>query len=412
MAKKKPDSKQRMTLGQAWSWLILVALVLGFSFDMPGLLALGAMLAIVLLGAWLWNRFALRNFVYRRKLDYSRAFPGEEVGVELQVANEKLLPLSWLQITDFWPMAIGPSDERLIMPSHREEEGEISLVMVLPSFARIKRRMRLLFRKRGVYRLGPAAAESGDPFGIFRTRRSFPDRERVVVFPQIQPLQQLQLHSNDPFGARSSKRQLFEDLSQPIGIRGYQSGDSFRRIHWPATARTGELQSRVYQPITGLDLVICLNVLTMEHQWMGIRPRLFEELVSVAASLATLTYEQGYRVGLISNGMLANSGQRLMVRPGRHPRHHATLLESLAGITPIITAPFERFLLDQAPHLEYGSSMLVVTALTPAGLAEALVRLKERTRRTTLISLAEQAPEPVYGVEIVHWPNGPDGKGR
>ncbi len=135
-----------------------------------------------------------------------------------------------------------------------------------------------------------------------------------------------------------SHRRLYEDNCQPMGVRAYQSGDGFKRIHWPATARIGELQSRVYQPVSGLDMIICLNVATFEPQWMGIEPEKIEALVSIAASVARKAYEQGYRVGLVSNSAIAQSGKPFRINPGRSPNQIPLILEALAGITPIVCA--------------------------------------------------------------------------
>jgi uncharacterized protein (DUF58 family) len=228
--------------------------------------------------------------------------------------------------------------------------------------------------------------------------------DRVVVFPEVRPVQELGLRADDPFGRRRSPQQLFQDNNQPVGIRDYRPGDSFRRIHWPATARVGALQSRVYQPVSGHDLIVCLNVTTLADHWMSGRQGLLEELVRMAASMVSKAVEEGYRVGLVSNGSIAHGGRPFRIMPGRSRQHLPHLLEALAGLTPIVTTPFDRFLLSQAPHLQYGSTLIVLTAITSPALVEVLIRLRERTRRSLLISLAEEAPPFVPGVQTVHRP--------
>ncbi len=68
------------------------------------------------------------------------------------------------------------------------------------------------------------------------------------------------------------------------------------------------------------------------------------------------------------------------------------LLECLAGLTPIVRAPFAAYLLSEAPTLAYGSTLMVVTALTPPSILEALLQLRAHGRRARLISLAEDRP--------------------
>jgi len=384
-------------------------LTVGYLLHTPGLLAVAGLMGIVLVAAGLWNRAALRSLSYQRRLHFRRAFPGEKVPLDIRVENRKLLPLAWLRTRDRWPMSIAPEDEASLAPSPVPGEGLLGMVLVMRGFERIRRHNELVFRKRGVYSVGPASASSGDPFGLFQREAIVQEAERVVVFPELVPLKELGLPADDPFGGRRSRRRLYEDSSQSIGVREYRAQDGFRRIHWSATARTGRLQTRVYQPVSGLDLLICLNAATYERHWEGTRPKLFEALLGTAASLATQAFSDGFRVGLISNGSIAHADRPFRIPPSRAREHLPRLLEALAGLTPLITVRFERYLLAQAPRLEYGSSLLVVSAVTTPMLSEALLRLRARCRRTTLVSLAEEPPTWIPGVEIFHRPFLADG---
>ncbi len=379
-------------------------LAAGYLLHSNGLLAVAALMGVIWVVAALWTRSSLRSFTYQRRLRYHRSFGGETVPLEVRLENSKLLPLAWLRTSDRWPLAVAPGDETVLAPSPVPGEGGLNLVLVMRGFERIRRPYELLFRKRGIYELGPCTAESGDPFGLFRTEAVAQPAERVVVFPEVRPLHELGLPPDDPFGERRSRRRLFEDSSQSMGVRDYQPGDSFRRIHWAGTARTGRLQSRVYQAVSGLDLIVCLNAATFERHWEGTQPRLFEALLRTTASVVNEAFALGYRVGLISNGCIAHSDRPFRIPPGRSRGQLPRLLEALAGLTPLVTVPFERFLLAQAPQLEYGSSLLVVTSLTSPALAETLVRLRCRCRRTTLISMAEEPPPVIPGVATFHQP--------
>lgn len=394
----------RVTLSEAWIRLTVFLLILGYLLGSIGVLALAGMMGVVLLSSWLWNREALRQVRYTRRLQYRRAFPGESVGVEIQVENRKLFPLAWLRSVDPWPYDVSPADPAFSEEGEGAVEGTLSLVLVMRGFAKVRRSFDLLFRTRGLYRVGPVELRSGDPFGLFHTEHVGEKQEQLVVFPEVRSMRELGLRAEDPFGVRTSQRRLFEDVTQPIGVRDYQPRDGFRRIHWPATARTGELQSRVFQPVSGADLIVCLNVTTLARYWMGYLPEMLEGLVETAASLILESYEQGYRVGLLSNGAVARGAQPFRIPPGRSPRHLPQILELLAALTPFVSVPFEQFLLHQAPHLEYGSTLLVVTGVTPPELLEALLRLRARTRRCVIFSLAEEPPPFIPGVDVIHRP--------
>ena len=393
-----------MNGSQRWIRLIIIFLALGFLFDNAGLLALSGMLAAVLGIAWLWNRYSLERIVYLRRLHFHRGFPGERVDCQLSVENQKILPLGWLETEDRWPLGVAPEDEEQLVISLDSEIGSLRQLLTMRGFHKIKRQVKLLLRHRGVFILGPVESASGDPFGFFESRKRIENRQRVVVYPELVPINELSLSPDDPFGLTQTRRRLYMDPTRPIGVRDYRPGDDFRQIHWPATARVGDLQTRVFQPISGLDLVICMNVATFEPHWRGVRPGLLEALISTSATLAYQSFHNGYRVGLISNGGMAHAGRMFRVPPGRSPKHLPHLLEALASITPIVSGPFDRFLLSEAPHLEYGSTLVVVTGVMLKSLGEALMKLKARSRKVLLVTLTEDKPESLPNIEIIHHP--------
>jgi uncharacterized protein (DUF58 family) len=393
-----------MHVSQRWIRIVLIFLTLGFLFDLIGLLALSGMLTAVIGIAWLWNRYSLERIVYSRRLHFNRGFPGEDVECELSVENRKILPLGWLETEDRWPWGVAPEDEELLVSSHDSEVGSLRQLFTMRGFHRIKRQVKLLLRNRGVFMLGPVASKSGDPFGFFESTKRIENRQRVVVYPELLSLNELNLNPDDPFGLTQTRRRLYEDATRPIGVRDYRPEDGFRQIHWPATARVGDLQTRVFQPISGLDLVICMNVASFEPHWRGVRPGLLETLLSTSATLAYQSFLNGYRVGLISNGGMAHAGRTFKVPPGRSPKHLPHLLEALASITPVVSGPFDRFLLSEAPHLEYGSTLVIVTGVMLKSLSDALIKLKARSRKVLLVALTEIKPEPIPNIEIIHLP--------
>ena len=282
--------------------------------------------------------------------------------------------------------------------------GYLDHVFSLRWYEKSRREYQLLFRKRGIYQVGPAQIESGDLFGIFHNRQVGFPAGRLTVFPEQLSLEALNIPANNPFGDIATRRRIMEDPNRPIGVREYHPEDGFRRVHWPATARTGQLQVKIFQPTSASVLVLCLNVSTQERYWEGVYPELLEHLLSVAATYLLFALEKGYRVGLVANGCLVNSDQPFRIPPGRSPEHPAYLLEALAGISPVVVAPFERFLMREIPRVSYGAGLLILTAVVTSGLVETVARLKRHERQITLISLEEQSPPSIPGIRVIHQP--------
>ena len=81
----------------------------------------------------------------------------------------------------------------------------------------------------------------------------------VLVYPEVIPLEGFDIASRRPIGEVRMSHRLFEDPTRIAGVRGYQSGDPLNRIHWRATARTGALHSKIYEPSTVAGATILLD---------------------------------------------------------------------------------------------------------------------------------------------------------
>ncbi len=387
-----------------WVFLILVLLV-GMLFKIPLLAGAAIILLLISFLAVWWMRKALVGLDYRRRLVYRRGYPGEEIPMLAEIENRKFLPLSWVEVDDPLPLAIAPREEDLLQPSHIVDMGVLVNYFSLRWYERKRYRYSLLLRKRGVYPIGPARIQSGDLFGLFETQTTDEfNVDYVTVFPEPLSIQVLQLPSDDPLGERKARRRLYEDPNLVMGVRDYQPNDDFRRVHWPYTARTGQLQVKVYQPVSTRVMVVCLNASTMVNYWEGMLPDLLEHTLRVTAALLQQGLEDGYQVGLVSNGCLAHADRPFRVPPGRSAGQLAHLLTALAGVTMFVSGPFDRFLRSEAMRLPYGAHLVIITGILYPALNETIIRLKNRGWRLTVISFDQQPLPKIPGIHAIHLP--------
>ena len=385
-------------LSDAWIALALLILIAGvIDGRNPALIALGMVLMIVLGAGTIWKNLALVGVIYRRSFDRTHVFPGEPVEMTITVTNHKRLPLTWLRFQDSLP--VSPETENVLMRSLGETTDVYLLVNSFSMHAReeVQRHTTFRFQSRGFYRLGPTIYQSGDIFTLFRVEREYENRDTLVVYPRIYPLQELGLPAKEPFGDLKILRSLFTDPIRTRGVRDYQPQDRFRDVHWKATARRGELQTKVYDPSTSMTLAVFLNVATMPRHWMGFYPEVMERTVSVAASVASYGTEQGWGVGLYANGAFPNSDQSIRVPPGRSPDQLSHVLEALAAVTEFATSAIEVMLLRQSPNLPWAATIVLVTAVVTDEIMVALLRLQEAGRRVFLLSLADDPPPAELG---------------
>ena len=399
------DVSKDTQFSEAWLMLALLLTGAGLLLNYNFLLAAAMALFVVAGVAWAWNELSLYGLHYERSLSEVRAFLGETVQLTLEVRNQKFLPLTWLQVVDVMPASL-PVDDSPVTPNPLNNLGEFSSFWTVSAFQRLTRQFTVHCTQRGFHAYGPATITTGDAFGMFNRRAKLPKRQRLIIYPRLYSVAELRLPAKNPFGQRGAKDRLFEDPFRTAGIREWQPADGLRRVHWKATARQQQMQSRVYEPSKEPQVLVFLNVATLTRHWLGSIPELFERAISVAGSLAALSAEMRLPVGLIANGLLPGSDQPLRLLPGRSPDQLVHILELLAAVTPYASRPVEELLLHEAPRLPWGATLLVVSAIAHDGLLAVLLELQRAGRQVVLFTLAEEPPrQQLPGILVYHLPH-------
>ncbi len=400
------DYSKETQFNETWVALAILLTIFGFVFRQGNLMLVAVLLLTIVSVAWLWNKLVLRGLQYERIFSERRAFQGETLELTLRVSNRKLLPVGWLQVEDQFPLDVPLLDEELTTSQSSSTVGHLVTTFSLRWYQRVSRRYRIHCPKRGFYRFGPAHLKSGDLFGLFSQEGWEKGEDWLIVYPKVVPIAELGLLSKEPFGETKARQHIFEDPMRTIGVRDYQPGDSFKHIHWKATARQHRLQTRVYEPTTSYNLVVFLNVATFPKHWQGIDPVLLERTISVAASIASYATEQRYIVGVIANGSVPHSDQPIKVLPSRDPKQLARILEALAAVTGFATSSIEKLLLEESPKLPWGATLVIVTGVVTEELLATLLRLRDVGRRLVLVSLDDKPlRQELEGILCYHLPD-------
>jgi uncharacterized protein (DUF58 family) len=272
------------------------------------LLAIGLVLKLgllvyamyVLLGVLLLSRFFTRTWT--EKIVASRHCDGEifEIGgsaeVTVEIENQGPLSVPWLLIEDSLPR------EALIQMPHRikVEGGRLMLTRLARGEVETLN-YTVTFLMRGYYQLGPVLLETGDVFGLHRRFRVAGEPHFALVLPKVLPLQGYNLASRRPLGEIRVVHRLFEDPTRLAGVRPYHQGDPLNRIHWRATARTGEIHSRLFETSRVAGATFLLDFHAQSFQGAGGSVSAELAIVTVA-SLANAVFLMGQQIGFVSNG--------------------------------------------------------------------------------------------------------------
>ena len=137
--------------------------------------------------------------------------------------------------------------------------------------------------RRGELRFESVTLGRPEPLGLMKSLRRFALRESLVVMPRTYPVAPLTLPGNrrlQPGGVAFAGH--IGDAEEFVSLRDYRAGDTPRRIHWKAWARTGRLVIKEYQDEFFVRHALLLDTFP-ERDTLA-----FESAVSLAASLVMM----------------------------------------------------------------------------------------------------------------------------
>jgi len=194
--------------------------------------------------------------------------------------------------------------------------GDNSRLAVLMPGRSVTFRYTLTFPNRGYHRIGPMIMETGDLFGLQKRFRTGKQQEYVAVLPTIAYIDTFNVASKRPQGPVKASNKIYEDPTRLAGIREYELGDPMNRIDWKASARTGDLYTKIYEPssVQGATLILDLHA----DSYVPKDAKRRQELaITTAASMAYLLQISGEQLGLLTNGLDAAELARYEVEAHR-----------------------------------------------------------------------------------------------
>ncbi len=366
----------------------LVVAFLAAIYHITPLLALAVSFVALGTGSWLWSRQSLRGLSFKAALNQTRAFPDEAVDLTLELANDKWLPLTWLEIEQELPWRLVTGVLRASSPYSRER---LRWTTSVSGRQRIKWVHRVECKARGEYRLGPVRLRSGDIFGLYPREAVLPCFEQLLVYPRIIPVDKLNLPMKQLVGERSAPRSIYEDSSRTMGTRDYHHGDPLKRIHWKASARCSQLRTRQYESTTDLSLLLILDVQSFCQQ-EGEDVEAFELAVSTAASLA---YEADRERSLV--GLMANSVPEIRIPVSAGRDHLLVTLEALARIEPRSRLSLHQYLGKDVVNLPLGATLLIIARGPSSSLSGMVQELSRRGHSVLPLTIRGDTSEPDIG---------------
>ena len=310
--------------------------------------------------------------------------------------------------------------------------GRLALARLAPGETKVLS-YQVEFLMRGYYQVGPLLAETGDVFGLHRRFRLMTEPHFALVLPKVLPLEGYSLSSRRPIGEIRLTHRLFEDPTRVAGVRPFQQGDPLNRIHWRASARCGQLQSRAYESSCVAGATFLLDFHT--RSFAGPAAAGSAELAVVTvASVANAVYLMGQQIGLVTNGRdaadrirqegwraefltrkdakrragetAANTRLRpIVLEPRRGENQFAEILATLARLEHTDGLDFTAVVREASSKISRDTTAVAVLGDVTPETAAALGNLRRRGLPVTALVVAfDMAPVP-------DWAQPPDWAG-
>ncbi|NLY52785.1 MAG: DUF58 domain-containing protein [Firmicutes bacterium] len=386
-----------------WKLYLILLTALALFFPARGIFIIFYTLAVIYWGAGRLLKYAFERVEVTRSAQRTRLFPGDLGEISLTFRNPTWIPVAWLSGYEHLPVAL---------ESGRAKRWVISLGPLASAAASYS----ITGSQRGVYTVGPLDISAGEPLGLYQFSRTIRTSHDIVVYPRIYSLPELGLPSKLPYGNIPTKQPIFPDPARITGVRGYQPGDSRQSIHWKLSARTGELQVKLFQHTVAVDTVLFLNLNEADYPVQDLYTA-SELAIETAASLASHLVRAGESVGLISNAGLvkemaveasaadggiedqgaaeeaASWGPTIRLLPRKGTAQLMQILESLAAAECRPGIAFPQLLANEARNLAWGTTLLVVTPVDSPELVD---------NALALLPLGYQVLVFVVGRKVVH----------
>jgi uncharacterized protein (DUF58 family) len=346
-------SRARSGVGLLAVCVIAAAWVVGST----AVAVLGTGLAFAALLGYAWKSLVLRSLaIERRPLD-ATPVEGEPLRVEAVLRGRR-----WLASRIEWHDSVGALGERAITVGR---DGTASLVVDhVP---------------RGRYALGPGRVVAHDPFGLVHAELELDPGGWILVRPRVPQLETLFTDSG-AWGEGGRQHRIRRPSGpEPHGVREYVEGEPLRAVHWPTSARRGDLMVRDLEDAPRDSVAVLLDV----------------DEGGVAGPPGESSLDEAVRVAAgITRAHAARSRRALLVigapKPGVHRirslgRDWEDALDALAGAEPARATPL-RELASARGVLGTVPELVVVTA-RPEVVVDALVARAAVGRSSALVAI-------------------------
>lgn len=375
----------------ALGWLVLAGI--GWWRHSLPIAIIGLLGALTTVALYVWFRFCLTGVSYTRSLSQSRATFNERISLDVEILNDKLLPLAWFRAEDEVPAALRIEGGTIVEGGYNNVL--VNLLPLLP-YQRVRRHHTVVCTRRGEHTFGGVGLSSGDPVGLRSRSRALTERQRLLVYPKVFALAPAGIASRVLVGDDRSRFELIQDPSRVAGVREYRAGDPLKYVDWRATARSTTLLVRQFEPSVSLRVALFIDFRLGQLRGGPAAADALEFTIAVGASLLSDLALRKVAVGLYSSG--STDGSPIAFPPSTAPTALPTMLESLARASAFGLVRFPEVLSAESGKLQRGTSVVTVATDYTEPTMVAIAELRRRHPVTAIFVEGPHGSAPPAGL--------------
>jgi len=307
------------------------------------------------------------------ELSSNKAGAGDKINVKFSITNRGSGSIPYLEVQtrlgeDFSQI----SDDMAVLSLQARESFFFS--------------REIICGRRGTYRINALKVRASDIFNNFYVAKELAGHQYIKVYPRVERLDDLHMDATQLLGSVPVSDRTAEDYSSLSALRKWAPGDTIKKIHWKAYARTGDIivKDFEFRGDARLHMVIDMSA---ESYRKDMRHLLEDRVVDCAVTILHAALERGFSI----SGSITD--EHCTTFAASSPNEFGCILEYFVDLSPTGRQPVELCTVNSTAFV---SSKAIVPVISPnlnLKMAEALLVLKSSGAKPWLFLVVSEEPD-------------------
>lgn len=363
--------------GKIFTGLLLASII--FALLAGGMLPylILRVLLLMLIFSYVSIRVNKKNLTCFFYIDKNEVMVGDTLTLGYKLNNTSIIPVAYAEIDCKIASRLGNTD----IP------GEVRMIKPL-ELVNIQREIKCIHR--GIYPVGRLRVRLRDLFQLFEETIDFNNQLELKVYPRIAQIERMTIPAAEFFGNVRVSQNTYEDYSSVDSIRKYTPGDPVKKIHWKATAKTGELYVKNFELSANASILFIIDGYHGSYG-MDTDGSLEEKVIEVAGSVIRYCLSKNLHTSLTRTW-----GERNSIG-GKDIGKFQLFLTSLMEFAPEGDLPLDKLLEREKGMVPWGTTLIVLAVHLSKRLCDEILSIRRKRIDVILILIR---PSQIKSVDM------------